>query len=196
MNRTQLALAFAGLSAVLVLPQAAAQNRAGSAAKISVGTVERAERVTLDSNAGTGVLVGGTLGLLSASGKSGSKKARNAIVGAAGGAMIAGAAQGSREGMAYTVATAPGARIKVISDQTGFMVGDCVAVEEAGATNNLRRLDRAACDRTAQPVLTQLQTEFQREAAECVAAKDQLVNAATPQDVDLATRKVKILCNQ
>ena len=28
------------------------------------------------------------------------------------------------------------------------------------------------------------------------AAKDQLVNAATPQAVDIATRKVKILCNQ
>lgn len=196
MNRTQLALVITALSCALVLPQAAAQNRAGSAAKISVGTVERAERVTLDSNAGSGVLVGGTLGLLSASGKSGGKKARNAIVGAAGGAMIAGAAQGSRDGMAYTVSTAPGARIKVISDQTGFMVGDCVAVEEAGATNNLRRLAREACDRASQPVLTQLQPEFQREAAECVAAKDQLVNATTPQDVDLATRKVKILCNQ
>lgn len=193
--RTALTLASA-LLLVTSAATAAAQNRAGSAAKISVGTVERAERVTLDSNAGNGVLVGGTLGLLSASGKSGGKKARNAIIGATGGAMIAGAAQGSRQGMAYTVATGPGTRLKVISDQTGFMVGDCVAVEEAGATNNLRRLGREACERASQPVLAQLQSEFQSEAAECVAAKDQLVNATTPLDVDLATRKVKILCNQ
>lgn len=193
--RTALTLASA-LLLVAGAATAAAQNRAGSAAKISVGTVERAERVTLDSNAGSGALVGGTIGLLSASGRSGSKKARNTIIGATTGAMIAGAAQGSRDGMAYTVVTAPGSRIKVISDQTGLLVGDCVAVEEAGATNNIRRLGREACERASQPVLAQLQPEFQSEASECVAAKDQLVNATTALDVDLATRKVKILCNQ
>ena len=128
----QLAVPAAACCSILGPSQALAQGRAGAAAKVSVGTVERAERVRLDSDAGSGVLVGGTLGLLSASGKSGGKKARNAIIGATGGAMIAGAAQGSREGMAYTVTTGPGTRIKVISDQTGILVGDCVAVEEAG----------------------------------------------------------------
>jgi hypothetical protein len=148
-------LALAGAVALATaVPTALAQVRPGAAAKVSIGTVERAERVRLDADAGNGVLVGGTLGLLSASGKSGGKKARNAIIGATGGAMIAGAAQGNREGMAYTVTTGPGTRIKVISDQTGILVGDCVA------------------------------------------AKDQLVNASTPQAVDIATRKVKILCNQ
>lgn len=195
--RTVMTIALAAaLSALAASPVAHAQNRAGAAAKISVGTVERAERVRLDSEAGSGVLVGGTLGLLSASGKSGGKKARNTIIGATSGAMIAGAAQGSREGMAYTITTGPGTRVKVISDQTGILVGDCVAVEEAGATNNVRRIAREACDRASQPVVTQLQPEFQREAVECIAAKDQLVNAATPQAVDIATRKVKILCNQ
>ena len=193
-TRTALALGSA-LLLVTGAATAAAQNRAGAAAKISVGTVERAERVQLDSKAGDGVLIGGTIGLLSASGKSGGKKARNTIIGATSGAMIAGAAQGSREGMAYTIATGPGTRVKVISDQTGILVGDCVAVEEAGATNNVRRIAREACDRASQPVVTQLQPEFQREAAECIAAKDQLVNAVTPQAVDIATRKVKILCN-
>ena len=192
----QTAVLAAALFSVVGPSQALAQGRAGAAAKISVGTVERAERVRLDSDAGSGVLVGGTLGLLSASGKSGGKKARNAIIGATGGAMIAGAAQGNREGMAYTVATGPGTRIKVISDQTGILVGDCVAVEEAGATNNVRRIAREACDRASQQAVVQLQPEFQRDAAECIAAKDQLVNANTPQAVDIATRKVKILCNQ
>jgi hypothetical protein len=192
----QIVVLAAACCSILGPSQLLAQGRAGEAAKVTVGTVERTERVRLDSEAGSGVLVGGTLGLLSASGKSSGKKARNAIIGATGGAMIAGAAQGSREGMAYTVATGPGTRIKVISDQTGIMVGDCVAVEEAGATNNVRRIAREACDRASQQAVVQLQPAFQRDAAECVAAKDQLVNAATPQAVDIATRKVKILCNQ
>jgi hypothetical protein len=196
-TRTMMTIALAAaLSALTAAPAAHAQNRAGAAARISVGTVERAERVQLDSKAGDGVLIGGTIGLLSASGKSGGKKARNTIIGATSGAMIAGAAQGSREGMAYTIATGPGTRLKVISDQTGILVGDCVAVEEAGATNNVRRIAREACDRASQQAVAQLQPEFQREATECVAAKDQLVNAATPQAVDIATRKVKILCTQ
>lgn len=193
---THIASLAAACCSIIGPPEALAQGRAGAAAKVSIGTVERAERVRLDSEAGSGVLVGGTLGLLSASGKSGGKKARNAIIGATGGAMIAGAAQGSREGMAYTVTTGPNTRIKVISDQTGIMVGDCVAVEEAGATNNVRRIAREACERASQQAVAQLQPEFQSEAAECVAAKDQLVNATTAQAVDLATRKVKILCNQ
>lgn len=192
----RLAVLSAALLLVFGTGVATSQNRPGAAAKVSVGTVERAERVQLDSKAGDGALIGGTIGLLSASGRSGGKKARNTIVGATTGAMIAGAAQGSREGMAYTVATAPGVRIKVISDQSGLMVGDCVAVEEAGSTNNIRRLGREACDRASRAAVAQLQPEFQREAAECAAAKDQLVNAATAADVDLATRKVKILCNQ
>lgn len=167
----------------------------GSAVRISTGTVERAEKVKLDSNAPKGAVIGGTIGLLSASGQSGGKKARNAIIGAGTGAMIASAAQGSRDGMAYTVRIGANDSIRIISDQSGIMVGDCVVVEEAGDTNNVRRVAREACEKASQPVVAQLQKQFQTEAGECAAAKDQLVAASTPEALDLAIRKVKILCN-
>jgi hypothetical protein len=151
-----------GVALVLSLPAiSAAAGKSGSAVRVTTGTVERAERTRLDSSAGKGALIGGTVGLLSATGQSGGKKARNAI----------------------------------LSDQTGIMVGDCVVVEEAGNTNNIRRLSREACDTASKTVVAQLQPQFQNEATECAAAKDQLVAAATAEALDLAIRKVKILCN-
>ena len=186
----------AGLALAALLPlAAAAAGKSGSAVRVTTGTVERAERTRLDSNVGKGALIGGTVGLLTASGQSGSKKARNAILGAGAGAVIAGATEGSREGMTYTVRTGSNESIRIISDQTGIMVGDCVVVEEAGTTNNIRRVARETCDAASKPVLAQLQPQFQNDAAECAAAKDQLVSAVTAEAVDLAVRKVKILCN-
>lgn len=176
-------------------PMLLASNTNGSAVRITTGTIEKAEAVRLDSNVGKGALIGGTLGLLTASGQSGGKKARNAIIGAGAGAIIAGATEGSRSGTTYTVRTGPGESVRIVSDQTGLLVGDCVVIEEAGHTNNIRRVAKEACDKASQPVVAQLQREFQSEAAECAAAKDQLVNAKTAEEVDLAVRKVKILCN-
>ena len=111
-------LLVAGLAACLLPVAASAQGKPGAAARITTGTVERADRTRLDSNATPGALVGGTLGLLSASGKSDGRKARNAIIGAGAGAMIANAAQGSRDGMVYTVRTGPSSSIRIVSDQS------------------------------------------------------------------------------
>ena len=188
-------LIVAGLAACLLPIAASAQGKPGAAARITTGTVERADRTRLDSNAAPGVLVGGTLGLLSASGKSDGRKARNALIGAGAGAMIANAAQGSRDGMVYTVRTGPSSSIRIVSDQTGIMVGDCVVVEEAGQTNNIRRVSMEVCDKASQKVVAQLQPEFQSEASDCALAKDQLVAATSSEAIDLAIRKVKILCN-
>lgn len=188
-------LVLAALGAALAHPVAEAQGKAGRSARVTVGTVEQAEQVTLDSNAGSGVLVGGTLGLLSGSGKSSGKKARNAIIGAAAGGVIASSAQGSREGMRYTVRTGTGTQIRVISDQRGIILGDCVAVEETGDTANVRRLAPEACDGAYRSAVASLDREFRQEAAECAAAKDQLVNARNESEADLAIRKLRILCN-
>lgn len=170
-------------------------QKAGQSAKISTGLVERVERVDLQSEAGKGALVGGTLGLLSAKGKSGSKKARNTIIGAAAGGALASSAQGSRYGMAYTVRTGEGTSIRVITDQTEIRIGDCVVVEEAGSTANVRRVTSTMCDSASAKAREQVTESFQKEAAECAAAKQQLVDAASPDEIDLARRKVEILCS-
>ncbi len=187
-------LVIVALSGLVAAAPVTAQ-KAGQSSKISTGIVQNVQQVKLDSEAGKGALVGGGLGLLSAGGKSTSKKARNSIFGAAAGGALANSAQGSRNGVAYTVRTGDGSSIRVVTDQTEIRVGDCVAVEESGSTANVRRLSPTACDSASAKARQELQGSFQQEATECHNAKQQLINAKTADAVDLARRKMEILCS-
>jgi outer membrane lipoprotein SlyB len=191
--RTRL-LAVLTLSVFVAAAQVSAQ-KAGQSSKISTGIVQSVQQVKLDSEAGKGALIGGGLGLLSAGGKSTSKKARNSIIGATAGGALANASQGNRNGMAYTVRTGDGSSIRVVTDQTEIRVGDCVAVEENGSTANVRRLSPTACDSASAKARQELQVSFQQEATECHNAKQQLIEAKTADAVDLAQRKMEILCS-
>jgi outer membrane lipoprotein SlyB len=170
-------------------------QKAGQSVKISTGIVDNVQRVTLQSEAGTGALIGGALGLLSAGGKSTSKKARNSIIGAGAGGALASASQGSRNGVAYTILTGDGNSIRVVTDQTEILKGDCVIVEESGSTTNVRRVTPTTCDAASARAREELQGSFQMEAVECNNAKQQLVEATTAEQVDLARRKMEILCS-
>jgi hypothetical protein len=128
-------------------------------------------------------------------GKSSSKQVRNTIIGAGTGGAVASVAQGSQNGVAYTVRTGDGSSIRVITDQTEIRIGDCVAVEETGSTTNVRRLTPIACESGSAKARAELQGSFQQEAAECHNAKQQLVEATTAEQVDLARRKMEILCS-
>lgn len=170
-------------------------QKAGQSAKVTTGIVEQRQQVQLQSEAGKGAVVGGTLGLLSAGGKSSSKKARNTIIGAAAGGALSGAAQGDRSGMAYTVRTGTGTTIRVITDQTEVQVGDCVVVEEVNNTANIRRMTATLCEDESARAVAELQPSLDAEANECAQAKQQLVEVTNADDFDLARRKVEILCS-
>ena len=187
-------IASMSLSLLLAAAPTFAQ-KAGQSVKISTGIVDSVQSVKLQSEAGTGALVGGALGLLSGSGKSTSKKARNTILGAGAGGALTSVAQGSRDGMAYTILTNDGNAIRVITDQRGIIKGDCVIVEESGSTANVRRMAATACDAASAKAREELQGSFQMEANECHNAKQQLVEATTAEQVDLARRKMEILCS-
>ena len=169
--------------------------RPGASSKTTVGVVERADSVTLDSNAGKGALVGGTLGLLGSKGESSQRQARNALIGAAAGGAIASASQGSRAGWRYTVRTNAGSTVAIVSDQSEIRTGDCVVVEESGSTANIRRAPTTMCDRGSAQAVEQIAPQLQSHADECAAAKQQVVEGTTTDQVDLAMRKVNILCN-
>ncbi len=187
-------ISVTSLSLLLAVAPAFAQ-KAGQSVKISTGIVDSVQRVTLQSEAGTGALIGGALGLLSAGGKSSSKKARNTIIGAGAGGALASASQGSRDGVAYTILTTDGNSIRVVTDQTEILKGDCVIVEESGSTTNVRRVTPTACDAASARAREELMGSFQTEANECHNAKQQLVEATTADEVDLARRKMEILCS-
>ena len=189
-----------GAAATVVLIGAAGTSawaqRPGQSVAIQYGTVTAAREVDLTSGAvPAGVVVGGGLGLASASGKSSGKKARNAIVGAAAGAAIAGGAQGSQKGMMYEVDAGAGGKVQVVSDQREIRTGDCVAIERAGDTANVRRVSAAYCDKANASAVQSVAGEARKDAEECAAAKQQLVDASSKQEAELASHKITLLCN-
>jgi hypothetical protein len=161
-------------------------------ATVDIGIVEQAQRVTLQSGGGGGALVGGAIGYNLGSGNSASKKRRRAIIGSSIGSA---AATTTEPGMEYTVKFGDGSTIAVVSNQLGLEVGDCVSVEQTGRTANIRKQDAVACDPNAGKAVEALQDEFIEEANECAAVKQELVEATTIEQVEIATAKARILCN-
>lgn len=167
--------------------------RVGQRTSVQFGTVRQVEQVQLQSDVPAGALIGGTIGLIASGG---SRTApRNAILGAAVGAGATAAVQGNRTGIAYTVAMLDGSTVRIISDQSEIRVGDCVAIERAGDTNNIRREHPAYCARENQQAVEGVRRDAEAAAARCEEAKEELVRATSPEAVDLATRKVSLLCN-
>jgi len=184
------------IAALLTCPTAATwAQRSGQSVSIQYGIVRAGRQVDLKSGAVPGgALVGGTLGLLSASGKSSSKKVRNTILGTMAGGAIAGAAQGSTNGMVYDVDIGNG-MVQVVTDQLEIRPGDCVAVEKAGDTANLRRVSMAYCNPDNAAAVASVAKESREEAEECLAAKRQLVEAGDADAVALARTKIELLCD-
>ena len=167
--------------------------RVGQTTSVQFGTVTNVEQVNLTSDVPAGALIGGTIGLIAGGG--GRNAPRNAILGAAVGAGATAVAQGNRTGIAYTVRMLNGSTIRIISDQSEIRVGDCVAIERAGDTNNIRREHPSYCASQNQQAVQGIQQQAQVVAEQCLAAKDELVRATTPEAVNLATAKVNLLCN-
>ena len=171
-------------------------QRAGQSTKVQYGIVTASQEVDLSSSAvPTGALVGGTVGLLSTRrGPSRQNRTRNVIVGAAAGAAIGGASSSGNTGILYDVKVGNGL-VQVVTDQTEIRVDDCVAVEQAGETTNLRRVSAEYCDPANAAAVADVADEASDEAEKCLAAKEELVNAETKEQADLAAMKIKLLCN-
>ena len=140
-NRFALCLS---LIAALVLYTDASAQRAGQSSTIRTVIVTGMQSVDLnDGNAIGGALVGGAFGAaLTRSSKSSGRRDRNAALGAVLGAAAAGSR--TRPGRLYTVTTNDGTAIRIATEQTEIRVDDCVYVEEAGGTANIRRAPAAA----------------------------------------------------
>jgi hypothetical protein len=135
-----------------------------------------------------GAVIGGAIGLASGSGQSGSNQALRTIGGAAAGRRI-GAMTSSSPTFEYTVLVGGSSTVRVVTDQAGMRVGDCVSVER-GNYNNLRLVDDARCDRpTPRPAPAAVKV-----ADSCQKAKEALLGAETDADFDRAERKVRLLC--
>jgi len=182
-------------SFLVIAPGAQAQKK-GQNVTVQYGTVIQKEKVNLNSGAvPRGAVVGGALGLASAGGKSNKKKARNALVGAAAGGAIASSSQGSTHGMLYTIDLGSAGMAQVVTDQTEIVRGDCVAVEKAGETANVRRISSGYCQSSNAAAVASVAEDSAEEADECLQAKQMVVDSTTAQEFEFARAKMSLLCD-
>lgn len=188
---TQSCLAVSCICCILVTG-CESGHRVGQSATVEFGRVRSAEPVDLESNAARGALIGGTIGV--AAGRSDST-AFNAIRGATLGGVATAATEGSRKGIEYTVELSNGSSARIVTDQREIRVGDCVAVERASNTANLRRTSENYCDPSNSKALHEVEGSVQSQAADCQRAKADLAKAKGDQAIELALRKTELLCD-
>ncbi len=164
-------------------------HRVGQTATVQFGVVQSVQEVTLDSNAAQGALIGGTIGVLSGG------QARGAITGAAVGGVATAAAQGDRRGTQYTVQMMDGSSTRIVSDQHQIHVNDCVAIERVGSGANIRRASPNYCDPVNAQAVKDVSDVVKSEAIHCDNAKRELAKAEDNESMDLAIRKVELLCD-
>jgi outer membrane lipoprotein SlyB len=145
-----------------------------------------------------GAIVGGALGASLGSGRSGSNRALGGIGGAFAGQQLTRMATNS-QAFEYTILIGGTSTIRFVSDEAGFRIGDCVAVER-GSFNNLRLVADAKCappPRAAQPQAQPAAATpaDRRQADACIQAKEQLLAAESEDAFDRAERRVRLLCD-
>lgn len=184
--------AAAALALALLPTVADAQSRVqyGRITKVIATTVTD----TTAQNVGT--ILGGGIGLATGSGQSGSNRALRTLGGAAAGRGV-GHLAGRSQAFEYTVLIGGMTSTRIISDQAGKSVGDCVAIEQ-GEFSNIRLVsdDRCAAMPTGQPGATAATVDDVQAASACDQAKQQALKADTDEAFTLAERRIRLLCGE
>jgi len=185
-------------------PVAFAQST-GESVQVVKGIVSKVENVdmTSEDKSQEGAVVGGAVGY------SLSQNGGDAVVGAAIGA-VAGSSK-TKPGLRYTVTTVDGSSVAVVvGDTNAIDVGSCVSAEVSADRLNIRAVDQAVCDlemQTAvprsQPQVSQTQgsqpqvsqPQAVQESGNCQTAQQQLLDAKTAEELELANSKIQILCD-
>ena len=200
MNRPVCAVvaSMSALVAAALLPAAAdAQSR------VQYGRITnvQATTVTDQTSRTVGTLVGGGIGLATGSGQSGSNRALRGIGGAAAGRGV-GSLAGRSQAFEYTVLVGGTTTVRIVSDQAGKRIGDCVAVEQ-GQFSNIRLVPDSRCTPAAQaapakkaaPAPAPAAADVQQATA-CEQAKDQVLAASTDEEFNVAERRMRLLCGE
>ncbi len=182
---------------VLAISHAAFAQKTGQSKKTQFGVVTASKEIDLNSDAvPKGALIGAGVGLLSTRrGPSRQDRTRNVIVGSAAGAAIGSAKSSGQTGILYDVKVSTGV-IQVVTDQTEMRVDDCVAVEQMNDTVTLRRVDQDNCTQARATQADPVPSGSGDVSSNCAAAKQQLLDAKTKEEAELAGMKVKMLCGE
>lgn len=193
-------LAVAAVAALSLSEAAHAQVR------VQYGRITNVQTTTVtDSTArNVGTLVGGGIGVVSGSGQSASNRALRGIGGAAAGRAVGNMA-GRSQAFEYTVLVDGTTTVRIVSDQAGKRVGDCVAVEQ-GQFANIRLVPDSRCAPRAQaaqpapakaaPPPPAAEPADVQQASACEQAKQQVLAARTDEEFDVAERRMRLLCGE
>ena len=196
MLRPVSAISVAAVAALLLPDAADAQVR------VQYGRITNVQATTVtDTTArNVGTLVGGGVGLATGSGQSGSNRALRTLGGAAAGRGV-GTLAGRSQAFEYTVLVDGTTTVRIVSDQAGKRVGDCVAVEQ-GQFANIRLVADSRCAPRAQPAAAKaapapapVAADVQQASA-CEQAKDQVLAATTDEEFNIAERRMRLLCGE
>jgi outer membrane lipoprotein SlyB len=190
-----IALAVASTAMVTAF-DAAAQSR------VQYGRITnvQATTVTDSTSRNVGTLLGGGIGLATGSGQSGSNRALRGLGGAAVGRGVGNMA-GSSQALEYTVLVDGTQTVRIVSDQAGKRIGDCVAVEQ-GQFANIRLVPDSRCAARPQaapakaappPAAAPADTQ---QASACEQAKAQVLAAKTDEEFNTAERRMRLLCGE
>ena len=179
-----------------VAPTALAQTT------VNYGRITAVNLITEQNRAAQtgGAILGGALGAASGSNRSSGTRALRAGAGVFAGQQL-GRMATQRQAFEYTILIDGTSTVRMVTDEAGLRVGDCVAVER-GAFNNLRLVDDARCNppraasapKSAPPPPPKATAADVRVADACIQAKDQLLAAETEEAFDRAERRVRLLC--
>lgn len=161
---------------------------------VAFGTITGVSQQQRDTSGGStgGAIVGGLAGLATGRGRSGSNRALRTLGGAAVGSAVGRAGASGIENV-FTVSLIDGGTVRVIMDSGNYRMGDCVAVEQGGSTNNMRRVSNEFCINNAR-VPAQYKAEARRKAEQCAQATQRLLDAQTDEEVRTAQTVMNILC--
>jgi outer membrane lipoprotein SlyB len=200
MNRIPL---VRGPIAAAVLALALAPALADAQSRVQYGRITNAVATTVNNQSAqtVGTLVGGGIGLASGSGQSGSNRALRTLGGAAAGRGVSNLATRS-QAFEYTVLIDGTTTVRIVSEQAGKRVGDCVAIEQ-GQFSNIRLVPDSRCNpppRPAAPAPAPAPAPTPAadvEAANaCEQAKQQVLAAETDDAFALAERRMRLLCGE
>ncbi len=193
--------------AAALLALALGAQIAQAQSRVQYGRITNVTATTVtDSTArNVGTIVGGGVGLATGSGQSSSNRALRTVGGAAAGRGVGNLASRS-QAFEYTVLIGGTSTIRIVSDQAGKRVGDCVAVEQ-GQFNNIRLVADSRCSpppapRPAAPVATPAPAPVDagpaaiEAASACDQAKQQVLSAETDEAFALAERRMRLLCGE
>ena len=200
-------LVAAGLAALVL---ASASGIVQAQTRVNYGRITNVQLITEQNRTAMtgGAILGGAVGAAATSNnRSRSTRAVNAGLGVVAGQQLGRIATQSQS-FEYTVLIDGTQTIRMVTDEAGLRVGDCVAVERSSNFNNLRLVDDARCNPRPAPrpqqstapapapaPAPQVSADAQRQADACTQAKDRLLDADTDDAFERAYRRVRLLCS-